>query len=77
LDQEHNTNNYLPLFYLRDKLQPPFTREELDQVLYRLEGSDKIQLSSLTEAEGYTEEQLRAGISQPIGGALFFIKVIR
>ena len=76
LDQEQNTDNYLPLFYLRDKLQPPFTREELDQVIYRLEASDKIQLSSLTEAEDYTQEQLKAGISQPIGGSLFFIKII-
>jgi len=75
LDKEYNTNNYLPIFYLREKLQPPFKREELDQVLYRLEGNDKIQLSSLTETEGYTAEQLKAGISQHIGGPLFFIQV--
>lgn len=77
LDKEHNTNNYLPIFYLRDKLQPPLTRKDLDQILYRLEESDKIQLSSLTEAKNYTQEQIKAGIPQPIGGSLFFIQVIR
>ncbi len=30
LDKEYNTNNYLPIFYLREQLQPPFNREELD-----------------------------------------------
>lgn len=77
LDKEHNTNNYLPIFYLRDKLQPPLKREELDQALYRLEENDKIQLSSLTEAEHYTQKQIQAGIPQPIGGSLFFIQVVR
>jgi len=76
LDQEYNTSNYLPIFYLRETLQPTFSREELDQTLYRLEENDKIQLSSLTEAEQYTKEQLKAGIPQPIGGSLFFIKMI-
>jgi len=75
LDKEYNTNNYLPIFYLREQLQPSCKREELDHVLYRLEGNDKIQLSSLTETEGYTPEQLKAGISQHIGGPLFFIQV--
>lgn len=75
LDKEYNTNNYLPIFYLREQLQPPFKREELDQVLYRLQGNDKIQLSSLIETEGYTPEQLKGGISQRIGGSLFFIQV--
>ena len=77
LDREHNTNNYLPIFHLREKLQPPLSREEVDQTLYRLEENEKIQLSALTEAENYTREQLQAGISQPIGGSLFFIQVIR
>lgn len=76
LDQECNTSNYLPIFYIREALQPPFSRDELDQTLYRLEENDKIQLSSLTEAEQYTKEQLKAGIPQPIGGSLFFIQVI-
>lgn len=77
LDQEHNTNNYLPIFYLREQLQPPLTREELDQSLYRLQSHDQIQLSSLTETDAYSSEQLKAGISQPIGGSLFFIQVNR
>jgi len=76
LDKEYNTNNYLPIFYLRDQLQPPFKREELDQVLYRLEGSNKITTYSLVETKKYSEEQINAGIEQPVGGPLFFITVI-
>ncbi|MDR9403913.1 MAG: hypothetical protein RI580_10780 [Halothece sp. Uz-M2-17] len=75
LDEEYNMNNFLPIFYLRKQLQPPLTREELDQVLYRLQANNQIQLSSITETEGYTSEQLKAGISQRIGGSLFFIQV--
>ncbi len=76
LDQEHNTNNYLPISYLRDQLQPRFTREELDQVLYRLEGNQKIETSSLVETKKYSPEQIRAGIPQNVGGPLFFITVV-
>jgi DNA-binding MarR family transcriptional regulator len=76
LDQELNTDNYLPLFYLRQALQPPFSREELDQVLYRLQATDRIELSTLQEGHQYTDEQLDAGIPQPLGGALFFVIVL-
>ncbi|WP_416666298.1 hypothetical protein [Egbenema bharatensis] len=76
LDQELNTDNYLPIFYLRQALQPPFSRDELDQVLYRLQSADRIELSTLQEGRQYTAEQIDAGIPQPLGGALFFIEVI-
>lgn len=75
LDRQLGTDNYLPIFYLRDKLQPPLSREELDQALYRLERQDKIELSALQEVRSYTSEQLQAGIPQDIGGPLFFIIV--
>jgi len=73
LDHNLGTDNYLPIFHLREKLQPPFSREELDRALYRLERSDKIELSSLQEVRSYTPEQIEAGIPQDIGGCLFFI----
>ncbi|MDY6936642.1 MAG: hypothetical protein SWY16_03160 [Cyanobacteriota bacterium] len=73
LDGQLGTDNYLPIFYLREKLQPPLTREELDSVLYRLQRYDKIELSSLQEAINYTAEQIDTGIPQDIGGPLFFI----
>lgn len=73
LDQNLGTNNYLPIFHLRHKLQPPLSREELDMALYRLEKSDQIELSSLQEVRSYTPEQFEAGIPQDIGGRLFFI----
>lgn len=75
LDREHNTDNYLPIFHLRQRLQPPLSREELDEALYRLQASDKIDLSTLAEVEAYSPKEIEAGISQPVGGELFFITV--
>lgn len=75
LDRELGTGNYLPIFYLRQKLQPPLTREELDQALYRLQRKDQIELNSLVEAIRYTPEQIQAGIPQDTGGSLFFVVV--
>lgn len=75
LDLELGTENYLPIFHLREKLQPPLSRDELDQALYRLQRNDKIDLSSLQEVSAYTPAQIDAGIPQNIGGQLFFIIV--
>jgi hypothetical protein len=75
LDSELGTNNYLPIFHLRDKLQPSLSRKELDDALYRLQRQDKLELSSLVEAVHYTKEQIEAGISQDVGGSLFFLIV--
>lgn len=76
LDQELKTENYLPIFYVREKLQPPFSRDELDQVLYRLQSTEKLELSSLVETVHYTPEQIQAGIPQESGGPLFFLQII-
>lgn len=75
LDRELGTDNYLPIFHLRQKLQPPLSRDELDQALYRLQRQDKIDMSSLQEGIHYSVEEIEAGILQPIGGSLFFIVV--
>jgi predicted transcriptional regulator len=75
LDRELGTGNYLPIFHLRQKLEPPLSRENLDQALYRLEKADRIELSTLAEPRDYSPEQVDAGISQVSGGALFFIAV--
>ncbi|MBC1236078.1 transcription factor RcaD [Nostoc sp. 2RC] len=75
LDRELGTDNYLPIFHLREKLQPPFSRDELDKALYRLQASDQIDLSSLLDPTPYTPEQIDAGILQKVGGSLFFITV--
>lgn len=75
LDREMGTDNYLPIFHLRQKLQPPLSRDELDQALYRLQRQDKIDMSSLQEGIHYSVEEIEAGILQPIGGSLFFIVV--
>ncbi|BAZ31827.1 hypothetical protein NIES4074_43000 [Cylindrospermum sp. NIES-4074] len=75
LDRELGTENYLPIFHLRQKLQPPLSREELDQVLYRLQKNDQIELRGLVDAQHYTQEQVNAGISQRSGSPLFFIQL--
>ena len=75
LDNELGTDNYLPIFHLRNRLQPPLSRTELDNALYRLQKEDKLELSSLVEAMHYTKEQMDAGIAQDVGGALFFLTV--
>ncbi len=75
LDKNLGTENYLPIFHLRQKLQPPFSREELEQALYRLQRSDKIDLSTLVDPTPYTPEQIDAGIPKDTGGYLFFIMV--
>lgn len=74
LDEEHLTDNYLPIFLYRAAL-PQLTRQQQDEILYRLEASDRIELSTLQEMRSYAPEQIKAGISQDIGGPLFFIIV--
>lgn len=75
LDSELGTDNYLPIFHLRNKLQPSLSRKELDDALYRLQREDKLELNSLVEAVHYTNEQIKAGIPQDVGGSLFFLEV--
>lgn len=77
LDHELNSDNYLPMFYLRQALQPPLSRDQLDQALYRLQRHDQIELSSLQEAIAYTPDQISAGIPQDIGGCLFFVSLVK
>jgi len=54
-----NTENYLPIFHLRQRTS--LSREKLDQALYRLQQNDQIELSSLQHVT-YTPEQIDAGI---------------
>ena len=75
LDKELGTGNYLPIFYLRQKLEPPLAGEDLEKALYRLESSESIELSALVEGSRYTPAQVKAGITQRSGSPLFFIKV--
>ncbi|BAZ17822.1 hypothetical protein NIES4071_97020 [Calothrix sp. NIES-4071] len=76
LDKDLGTDNYLPIFHLRQKLQPPLTRDELDKALYRLEETDQIELSTLADPVNYTPEQVDMGIPQISSGCLFFIRLI-
>lgn len=76
LDQLLRTDNYLPIFHLREKLQPPLTRSELDDILYALQREDLIELSTLHDQGKYSDEQLSAGIQQNNRAYLFFISII-
>jgi hypothetical protein len=75
LDQQLNTDNFLPIFHLREKLQPRLSREDLDRLLYELQGRDLIEFSTLQDVSNYSETEAAAGIPQTIGGALFYISV--
>ena len=76
LDQLTGSDNYLPIYHLREKLQPPLTREELDSRLYELQRDDCIELSSLHDQGDYSDAQMTAGIRQENQGYLFFVSVV-
>jgi hypothetical protein len=76
LDRQHHTDNYLPIFYLREHLQPPLTPEQLDQLLFQLQRQNRIELSSLQDVTAYSQQQIAAGIPQDIGGVLFFVGLL-
>lgn len=76
LDHEVGSSNYLPIFYLRQKFQPVLIRDELDEILYRLQRQDKIELRAIVHTQDYTMEQLSAAIQTRSSSPLFFIKVI-
>ncbi len=76
LDEVLQTENYLPIYHLREKLQPPLSRQTLDHYLYQLQREDRIELSTLQDVSQYRKEEVAAGIPQDIGGPLFFISVV-
>jgi predicted transcriptional regulator len=75
LDRQFDTDNFLPIFHLREKLQPPLGREDLDRLLYELQRRDSIEFSTLQDVSNYREIEVAAGIPQNIGGVLFYISV--
>lgn len=75
LDQQFDTDNFLPLFHLRNHLQTAISRDQLDALLYRLQGQDIIELITLQEADRYSDAERAAGIPQAMGGPLFYISV--
>ncbi len=75
LDRQTGSDNYLPLFHLRNALQPPLSREDLDQQLYELQRQDRIELSTLQEVSAYSPQEREAGIPQALDSLLFFITV--
>lgn len=75
LDQELNTDNYLPIFYLRNKYQSILNRKQLDTILYSLQKQNKLSMSRLVDGSQYNTQQYDAGIPQKIGGPIFYLIV--
>jgi len=75
LERQLGANNRLPICHLREKLHPLLSREELDDALYRLQRSDKIELSALQPATAcaFTSEEIDDGIPQDRSPPLFFV----
>lgn len=75
LDKEFNTDNYLPIFYVRDQYQSILNRQELDDILYSLQKQNKLSMSRLVDGSQYNTKQYDAGIPQKIGGPIFYLIV--
>ncbi len=75
LDILHETENYLPIFHLREYFNDRYDRQQLDQRLFKLQSQDKLDFSTIAEVSKYSTEQLDAGISQVVGGSLFYISI--
>lgn len=77
LERQLATDNRLPIYHLREKLQPLISEEELDEALYRLQRQDKIELSVLQTATAcaFTSEQIDAGIACEVGAPIFFVTI--
>lgn len=75
LDRQLGTDNQLPILYLREKLQPLLSSEELDEALYRLQQSGKIELIAVSAARAcvFISGQICTGIEQNGNAPLFFI----
>lgn len=75
LDHTFNTDNYLPIFYLRNQYKSVLQRHELDSMIFGLQKENKISLSRLVDASQYTAEEYDAGIPQSIGYPIFYLIV--
>lgn len=74
VDRDLNTENYVPFHELRKRL-PDLTRDEFDNVIYKLERNDVVRTSTLVESIHYTAEDIQAGIPQLSGGPVFFVSL--
>lgn len=55
----------IPIFQLRDWLQPPLTAAQLDGYLLQLQRQDQIELSKVQTVEPYSDRQIAAGLKLP------------
>ncbi len=75
LDRTLNTDNYLPIFHLRNEYKSVLSRDDLNSMIFRLQKENKISLSRLVDASQYSAEEYDAGIPQSIGYPIFYLIV--
>lgn len=75
LDRTLNTDNYLPIFHLRNEFKSLLSRNDLDSMIFTLQKENKISLSRLVDASQYSAEEYDAGIPQSIGYPIFYLIV--
>ncbi|MEL6249168.1 MAG: hypothetical protein AAFR15_14295 [Cyanobacteria bacterium J06627_15] len=62
LDEQVGTHNALPIFRLREWLQPPLTRSQVDQHLQTLQHQGRVELTALQDVSLYSDRQLAEGM---------------
>ena len=77
LDILTESDNYLPIYHIRD-FYPQHFSKDINQLLCELENKGKIALSALDAPGQFTEDQIDAGIFLNYSGiTLFFVFVIK
>ncbi|MEO0541452.1 MAG: hypothetical protein AAFZ80_11395, partial [Cyanobacteria bacterium P01_A01_bin.105] len=62
LGQQPGVNHTVPIFQLREQLQPPLTSDQVDTYLWQLQRLDRAELLPLQAVEPYSDCQLARGL---------------
>ncbi len=65
IDPQGTAAPTIPIFQLRDQLQPPLTAAQLDSYLLQLHRQDQVELTRLQVVEPYSDRQIAAGLQPP------------
>ncbi len=73
--QQDAPGGLVPLYAVREAVEPPLDRASTDAHLYALAREDRIELITVQEQSNFTPQQLAAGIPQRVGGPLFYVTI--
>jgi len=73
--QQDVPGGLVPLYAVREAVEPPLDRATTDAHLYALARDDRIELITVQEQSNFTPQQLAAGIPQRAGGPLFYVTI--